>query len=125
MQDWKTYLQPAATVLVALSIGAIAVDQYRTSSARFTCAEIAGNSQGQEKDLARLGLPKDGDYSNVSRYCRAFMNPANSGGGYASVDIPSTIDVRITDMPSVNVYGDMGIDRIGGSVTIDGAVTTF
>jgi hypothetical protein len=54
----------------------MAIDQYRTSSARFTCSEIFGNPQSKEmkRDLARLGLPKDGNYKNVRGYCRAFLN---------------------------------------------------
>ena len=119
MQDWKTYLQPAATLAVALSLGAIAVDQYRTSNARFKCAQVFARQV--EGDVAPyLGLKEGGEnWNNFSGYCRAFISPANSGGGYASVDIPSTIDVKITDMP--NVYGDVGI---AGQVSVDGDIRT-
>ena len=76
INDWKIYLQPAATVLVALSLGAMAIDQIRTSNARFACAEVFGSLRNdKEKDLARLGLPKDGGYNNVRGYCRAFISP--------------------------------------------------
>ncbi len=115
----KDYLQPIATLFVAIGLGFIAVDQYRTSNARFNCAQAFGNSEGAGKDLARLGLPKDGNYNNISGYCRAFISPTNSsGGGY----FPSSIDVNITDLPGVNVLGNVGID---GDVRIDGSVATY
>lgn len=116
MQDWKSYLQPAATLAVAISLGAIAVDQYRTSNARFKCAQVFASQV--EKDVAPyLGLKEGGEnWNNFRGYCRAFINPANSGGGY----IPSQTDVNITDMPSVR--GSMSID---GYVGVDGRVQTF
>ena len=92
INDWKIYLQPAATVLVALSLGAMAIDQIRTSNARFACAEVFGSSQGMEKDLARLGLPKDGNYNNVRGYCRGFISPPE-------VDVPRLFDVNIGNWP--------------------------
>lgn len=94
MQDWKTYLQPAATALVALTLGAMAIDQYRTSSARFACAEIFG-ARGNEmkQDLVRLGLPENGHYRNIRGYCRAFANPPE-------VDFPWTFDVNIENWPA-------------------------
>ncbi|MBE9172561.1 hypothetical protein IQ216_05510 [Cyanobium sp. LEGE 06143] len=45
--NWKQYLQPAATLLVAISLGAIAVDQIMTSSRRESCAKAA--EQGFKK----------------------------------------------------------------------------
>ena len=120
MPSLKTYLQPVATLLAALSLGAIAIDQFRTSNARFNCAHVFGNNDGLVKDLDRLGLSEEGGYANIRGYCRAFISPENSGGGYASIDFPSTLDVRIKDMP--NVYGDVGIS---GSVTVEGSVMTF
>lgn len=122
MQDWKSYLQPAATLAVAISLGAIAVDQYRTSNARFKCAQVFSYQVEKDKDIAQyLGLKgENANWNHFRGYCRAFINPENSGGGYASVDIPSEIDVNIKQMP--NVYGDIGID---GSVRVRGQVTTY
>ena len=116
MKDWTTYLQPAATALVALSLGFISVNQYRTTNARFNCAQILGTNEETRKDLAKLGLPKDGSWRNISGYCRAFVNPVNSGGGGSSIDFPSEISVKVTDMPYVSV---------GGQVGITGSVSTY
>ncbi len=49
----KDYLQPIATLFVAIGLGFIAVDQYRTSNARFNCAQAFGNSEGSDKDSNR------------------------------------------------------------------------
>ena len=71
----------------------LAIDQYRTSSARFTCAEIFGKqSKDMKGDLARLGLPKEGNYNNIRGYCRAFLNTP-------AVDFPWTFDVNIENWP--------------------------
>jgi|TARA_R100000084_G_C4564818_1_gene106346 hypothetical protein len=121
MKDWKSYLQPAATVLVAVGLGLIAIDQYRVSNARFNCAHVFSHSEGAEKALARLGLPKDGNYNNVRGYCRAFVNPANSGGS----SIPDDITVYIE---GGNISVDGTVDaRVGGSLSADvtGTVGTF
>lgn len=122
MKDWKIYLQPAATLLVALSLGFIAIDQYRTTNARFNCAQVFGTSLYADKALAKLGLPTDGSYRQVNGYCRAFVNPRNSDGGSSStsIDFPSSIDVNITRIPTL--YGDMGIS---GSVDLGGGVATY
>ena len=94
----KDYLQPVATALVALSLAAMAVDQYRTSNARFTCAEIFGKKSKDIKgDLARLGLPEDGKYDNVRGYCRAFLNTPD-------VTFPWTFDVNIENWPATLTY---------------------
>jgi len=71
----KDYLQPVATVFVALCLGAMAIDQYRTSNARFKCAAIFSYQGTMEEALAGLGLPVDGNYNNIRGYCRAFINP--------------------------------------------------
>ncbi len=118
----KDYLQPIATLFVAIGLAFIAVDQYRTSNARFNCAQAFGNSEGSDKDLSRLGLPKDGNYNNIRGYCRAFISPENSSnGGYSSIDFPSSIDVSITDLPGVSIDGDVGIR---GGVEVSGMVFT-
>ena len=94
----KDYLQPVATALVALSLAAMAVDQYRTSNARFTCAEIFGKKSKDIKgDLARLGLPEEGKYDNVRGYCRAFLNTPD-------VTFPWTFDVNIENWPATLTY---------------------
>ena len=108
MQDWKSYLQPAATVLVAVGLGLIAIDQYRVSNARFNCAHVFGRSEGMAKDLARLGLSKEGNYGNVSGYCRAVINPAISGGSY----IPDNFTVYV-DGGSISVDGSVDADVSG------------
>lgn len=124
MQSMKNYLQPAVTLIAAIALLFIAIDQYRTSNARFACAQVFGKSEGMKKDLSRLGLPKDGNYNNIRGYCRAFINPSNSGRGYASIDFPNEIDVNITDMPrqliggSVTIEGNIGAD-------VNGSVSTF
>ena len=115
----KDYLQPIATLFVAVGLGFIAFDQYKTSNARFTCAQVFGSSEGMEKDLALLGLPDDGNYRNVRGYCRAFLSP-ESGSGNASIDFPSSMDVTITGMPSIR--GDVGVS---GSVRVNGDVGTY
>lgn len=122
MKDWKIYLQPAATALVALSLGFIAFDQYRTTNARFNCAQVFGTFPEADKALDKLGLPTDGGYREVHGYCRAFINPRNSDGGSSStsIDFPSSIDVNITRMPTL--YGNMGIN---GSVDVTGGVATY
>ena len=122
MKDYISFLQPAATILVAIGVGFIAIDQNKTTNAHFNCATVFGAPEGSEKDLAKLGLPKGGNYSNIRKYCRAFINPPeSSSGGYASIDFPSHINVTITDMPKVTIK-DMPF--LSGSVGIDGFVHT-
>ncbi len=120
MKDYIVFFQPTVTFLVAIGVGFIAIDQNKITNARFNCATVFGAPEGSEKDLAKLGLPKGGNYSNIRQYCRAFINPAeSSSGGYASIDFPSHINVSITDMPILS--GTVGIE---GSVGIAGFVHT-
>jgi len=89
----KDYLQPAATLLVAIGLGFIALDQSRTTTARLNCAGIFGTPLAKEDALAKLGLPKEGNFENVRAYCRAFINPPE-------VNFPWTYDVNIENWPS-------------------------
>ena len=118
----KDYLQPIATLFVAIGLGFIAVDHYRTSNARFNCAQVFGSSEGAEKDLARLGLPKDGNNNNIRGYYRAFINPENSIG---SGSFPSSIDVNITDIPLVAIGQTYPLEvksKTSGSIAIRGSI---
>ena len=127
----KDYLQPAATLLVAIGLGFIALDQSRTTTARFNCAEIFGSSKWDAKrDLAKLGLPEDGNYNQIRGYYRGFISPeASSGGGFASIDFPSSIDVKITDMPTVKIndaFGSLDV-RVNGDIStmVRGEISTY
>ena len=78
MKDYLDYLQPAATLLVAMSIGAIAVDQNRASRVQLKCAQVYAGQV--ENKAAHLGLKvRDGrsEWNAVNGYCGAFLPPRN------------------------------------------------
>ena len=85
---WEPYLQPAATLLVAMSLGAIAVDQNRTSTVRLKCAQVYAGQVANK--AAHLGLKvRDGnsEWSAISGYCGAFLPPR-------------VLSVDITELPA-------------------------